>query len=96
MVAGLGVPAQPGVQLEDLFTRADAPDWATVRHGMLREPELFELGTPLYREPGQLTLLLELVALTDDEFRIVSEQGYPALSRRLRRRDVDVADWFRD
>ena len=46
MVAGLGVPAQPGVLLEDLFTRADAPDWATVRHGMLREPELFELGTP--------------------------------------------------
>lgn len=96
MIAELGVPAQPGVLLEDLFTRASAPEWATVRHGMLREPEMFELGTPLYREQGQLTLLLELVALTDDEFEIVSEQGYPALSRRLRRRDVDVADWYRD
>lgn len=88
----LGVPGQPGVLLEGLL--ADAP--GTVRHGLLREPEVFAQGTPLVREPGRITLLLELIALTDEEFGIASEQGYPVLERRLRRRGVDVKDWCRE
>ena len=66
------------------------------RHGLLREPEVFAQGTPLVREPGRITLLLELIALTDEEFGIASEQGYPVLERRLRRRGVDVKDWCRE
>lgn len=88
----LGVPGQPGVLLEGLL--ADAP--GTVRHGLLREPEVFAQGTPLVREPGRITLLLELIVLTDEEFGIASEQGYPVLERRLRRRGVDVKDWRRE
>ena len=88
----LGVPGQPGVLLEGLL--ADAP--GTVRHGLLREPEVFAQGTPLVREPRRITLLLELIALTDEEFGIASEQGYPVLERRLRRRGVDVKDWCRE
>ena len=88
----LGVPGQPGVLLEGLL--ADAP--GTVRHGLLREPEVFVQGTPVVREPGRITLLLELIALTDEEFGIASEQGYPVLERRLRRRGVDVKDWRRE
>ncbi|WP_288857612.1 hypothetical protein [uncultured Corynebacterium sp.] len=88
----LGVPGQPGVLLEGLL--ADAP--GTVRHGLLREPEVFAQGTPLVREPGRITLLLELIALTDEEFGIASEQGYPVLERRLRRRGVDAKDWCRE
>lgn len=87
----LGVPAQPGVLLEGVL--ADAP--GVVRHGLLREPEVFAQGTPLVREDDQLTLLLELVALTDDEFSICAEQGYGVLERRLRRRGVDLRDWAR-
>ena len=87
----LGVPAQPGVLLEGLLEHRGL----AVRHGLLREPELFAQGTPLYREPGRITLLLELIALTDDEFEIASEQGYPALATRLRRRGTNVADWSR-
>ncbi|WKD56686.1 Suppressor of fused protein (SUFU) [Corynebacterium capitovis DSM 44611] len=96
MVETLRVPAQPGVLLDGLLERVALPDGATVRHGLLREPELFERGTPLYTEPGRLTLLLELVALTDDEFAIASDRGCPALATRLRRRGVRVADWGRD
>lgn len=87
-LAALGVPAQPGVLLEGLQA-------GRVRHGWLREPELFTRGTPLVREPGQLTLLLELVMLTDEEFAIASEQGTDVLTTRLRRRGVDPADWLR-
>ncbi|QPK83368.1 suppressor of fused domain protein [Corynebacterium qintianiae] len=90
MIERLGVPAQPGVLLEDL-----APG-KNVRHGLLREPELFERGTPIFNEPGRMTLLLELVMLTGDEFEIVSERGYPALATRLRRRGARVSDWGRD
>ncbi|AWB83181.1 hypothetical protein [Corynebacterium liangguodongii] len=86
----LGAPAQPGVLLEDLLPQQ------AVRHGLLREPELFSRGTPLYNEPGRMTLLLELVMLTDDEFGIARERGYPALETRLRRRGVWVGDWGRD
>lgn len=87
----LGVPAQPGVLLEGVLDGLGAD----VRHGWLREPELFDRGTPLNREPGQLTLLLELVGLTDEEFDIAREQGLDVLSRRLRRRGTDVGQWNR-
>ena len=43
-----------------------------------------------------MTLLLELVLLTDDEYGIVSEQGPDVLERRLRRRRTDLGDWARD
>ena len=88
-IAALGIPAQPGVLLEGLAA-------GKVRHGWLREPLLFDAGTPHLTEPGQITLLLELVLLTDDEFSIASEQGPDVLQRRLRRRGVDVTDWYRD
>ncbi|OEY27027.1 suppressor of fused domain protein [Corynebacterium sp. Marseille-P4321] len=96
LVQTLGVPAQPGVLLEDLLDRVELPEGITVRHGWLREPELFDEGTPLVREPGQLTLLLELVCLTDEEFAIARDQGVETCSRRLRRRGTDVGDWRRE
>lgn len=96
MVQALSVPAQPGVLLENLLDRIELPEGVTVRHGWLREPELFEQGTPMYTEPGQLTLLLELVCLTDEEFAIASEQGVETCSRRLRRRGTDTKDWCRE
>ncbi|MDY5785259.1 MULTISPECIES: suppressor of fused domain protein [unclassified Corynebacterium] len=91
----LAVPAQPGVLLEGVLEGIGAPEETTVRHAYLREPQLFAQGTPMYTEPGQLTLLLELVGLTDDEFAVGSEQGAAVLDRRLRRRGVDLADWAR-
>lgn len=91
----LGLPAQPGVALEGLFDRVETAQVKSVRHGYLREPQLFERGTPTYSEPGQLTLLLELVALTDEEFQIAAEQGPYVLERRLRRRGVRLGDWHR-
>ncbi|MBA4504264.1 hypothetical protein [Corynebacterium sanguinis] len=86
----LGVPAQPGVVLEGLASGRRVP------HGYLREPRLFDRGTPLFNERGRMTLLLELILLSDDEIEILRERGYPALETRLRRRGVRVGDWGRD
>lgn len=89
-IEALGVPAQPGVLLEGLKPGTQVP------HGYLREPRLFDRGTPLFNERGRMTLLLELILLSDDELEILRERGYPALETRLRRRGVRVGDWGRD
>ena len=89
-IEALAVPAQPGVVLEGLAPGRSVP------HGYRREPRLFDRGTPLFNEPGRMTLLLELILLSDDELEILRERGYPALETRLRRRGVRVGDWGRD
>ena len=95
IINSFGIPAQPGVLLENLFSNVELPPGATVGHGFLREPDLFYKGTPVHPEEGKLTVLLELVALTDAEYRIASEQGVEILKQQLRRRSVDITDWFR-
>ncbi len=93
-----GIPGQPGTALPGLVNDPAL----TVHHGLLREPEIFDRGTPLVNEPAtddspaRMTLLLELVLLTDDEYEIAAEQGIDVLERRLRRRQTSLGDWGRD
>lgn len=93
-----GIPGQPGTALPGLVNDPAL----TVRHGLLREPQIFDRGTPLVNEPAtdgeaaRMTLLLELVLLTDDEYEIAAEQGIDVLERRLRRRQASLGDWGRD
>ena len=85
-------PAQPETFLPGLV---DDPALA-IHHGLLREPQIFDRGTPMVTEPDRMTLLLELVLLTDGEYSIAAEQGLDVLERRLRRRSTDLGDWNRD
>ena len=93
-----GIPGQPGTALPGLV---NDPVLA-VHHGLLREPQIFDRGTPLVNEPAtddapaRMTLLLELVLLTDDEYEIASEQGIDVLERRMHRRQTSLGDWSRD
>lgn len=93
-----GIPGQPGTALPGLVNDPAL----TVHHGLLREPEIFDRGTPLVNEPAThdapagMTLLLELVLLTDDEYELAEEQGLEVLERRLRRRQTSLGDWARD
>ena len=96
MLLELVLPAQPGVGLENVLDRVELPQGVSVRHGYLREPRLFDQGTPLVRESERVTLLLELALLTDDEFAIATGQGEAVLERRMRRRGAAMADWHRD
>lgn len=91
-LVGQRIPAQPGTLLPGLV---DDPA-LTVHHGYLREPRIFDRGTPMVTEPDRMTLLLELVLLTDEEYGIAAEQGLEVLERRLRRRRMDLGDWGRD
>lgn len=94
-----GIPGQPGTALPGLVN----DPVLTVHHGLLREPQIFDCGTPLVNEPAtddgapaRMTLLLELVLLTDDEYEVASEQGIEVLERRLYRRQTRIGDWGRD
>ncbi|MBP3949243.1 hypothetical protein [Corynebacterium sp. Marseille-P3884] len=93
-----GIPGQPGTALPGLVNDPAL----TVHHGLLREPEIFDRGTPLVNEPAtddapaRMTLLLELVLLTDDEYELAEEQGLEVLERRLRRRQTSLGDWARE
>ncbi|MGV0431292.1 suppressor of fused domain protein [Corynebacterium sp. 20_84] len=93
-----GIPGQPGTALPGLVNDPAL----TVHHGLLREPEIFDRGTPLVNEPAtddapaRMTLLLELVLLTDDEYELAEEQGLQVLERRLRRRQTSLGDWARE
>lgn len=95
-----GIPGQPGTLLPGLVERSHLAEVSgggrTVRHGLLREPRLFEQGTPNFTEPGRMTLLLELVLLTDEEFEIARDRGLDGLETRLRRRATDLGEWTRE
>ena len=88
------VPAQPGTFLPDLVSRAGLTG-LTVKHGLLRAPTHWDQGVPQFSEANQLTLLLEVILVTQEEFEIGQEQGVDKLTRRLHRRATDVIDWMR-
>lgn len=93
------VPAQPGVMLPRLAERArltEADATYTVAHGLLLPPRLWGDDTPHVKEDGRMTLVLEVVLLTDEEHGIGVEQGVDKLLRRLTRRATRVDEWNRD
>ena len=92
-----GIPGQPGIALPGLVNDPEL----TVCHGILREPQIFDRGTPLVRESAagnrnaRMTLLLELILLTDDEYGIAASQGLDVMERRMHRRRSNLGDWVR-
>lgn len=93
--AGGVVPAQPGVLLPGLAERAGLVD-ATVTHGMLQPPRLWGEQTPHVNEDDRMTLMLEVIMITDEEYDIAVDQGVDKLLRRLQRRAADLDDWGRE
>lgn len=93
-----GIPGQPGTALPGLVNDPDL----TVHHGLLREPQIFNRGTPFVNEPAtgnrnaRMTLLLELILVTDDEYDIAASQGLGVMERRMKRRRASLGDWARD
>lgn len=98
LLASGETPVQPGTMLPNFVQQTALSDVAdlTVAHAVLREPTWFSQGTPNFSEQGRVTLMLELILLTDDEFEIASEGGMEKLATRLRRRRTNVGDWRRD
>lgn len=99
-------PAQPGRLLEDLLP---ADPSRSVRHALLTVPYVWGPESPQMREQpgdvhgpghgdpalGRLTVLLQLVMLTDAERDFLHEAGVSALQEKLAAEDVDLLDWSR-
>lgn len=93
------VPAQPGVLLPDLARfggglLADVAD-ISVRHGLLIAPYLWGGPSPQLTEEGQLTLVLQLLMLTDSEYAYALEEGIPAVQQAVAEQGIDLLDWTR-
>ncbi|WP_234457966.1 hypothetical protein [Corynebacterium macginleyi] len=91
--AGGFLPAQPGILLPSLL---DLPGKPTVHHGLLIAPYLWGGQTPQYREDNRLTLVLQLVMLTDAEYAFGVEEGVGKLQDVVAEQDIDLLDWSRE
>lgn len=92
------VRLSPGTVIPDLIEQLGLATDSTItaRHGWLHEPRIFDQGTPMLRTDDRLTLLLELVMLTDDRLDIAHNRDLDAVETRLRRRGTNVADLRRE
>lgn len=85
------ISAQPG----QLFRNLALPPAITTRHALLAEPHVWQEGVPRYVEPGRLTVMLQLLLLTDDELNYAVTYGVGALQQALVDEGVNLLDWRR-
>ena len=100
--------AQPGQILPGVGIMANLPqEGYTVTHGILADPRIWGPEIPFVREeagevhadPGdedsglaRLTLPLQLILLTDEEFAVAAHHGGDVLFRRMAEQQVDLLD----
>ncbi|WP_281279414.1 suppressor of fused domain protein [Corynebacterium tapiri] len=87
------VPAQPGTLLPDVVKRTQLS--TTLTHGALVAPTPWGGQVPQVQEDRRITLLAQLVLISDEEYQLAREKGVDALLTRLRRRAVNPNDWQR-
>ena len=92
--AGGILPAQPGTMIPRLAELAGLED-VTVAHGLFVPPYLWGGDTPRVTEDERLTVLLQLVMLTDAEYAYAVEEGPGALQQALGEAGIDLLDWQR-
>ncbi|MBD0854843.1 hypothetical protein CU043_12630 [Corynebacterium striatum] len=85
------LPAQPGVMLPEVF----AEDSLSVHHGLLIAPYLWGGQVPQLSEEGRLTLVCQLLMLTDSEYAYAVEEGVAKLQEAVAEQGVDILDWKR-
>lgn len=89
---GGDLPAQPGTLLPLLD--ADLTD-VSVAHAICVPPYLWGGEVPRVTEEERLTVLLQLVMLTDAEYAYAAEEGAVALQQALGEAGIDLLDWHR-
>ncbi|MDO5031824.1 suppressor of fused domain protein [Corynebacterium sp.] len=90
------VPAQPGVLLPELFP-SDDPRFTSfsVRHGLLIAPFLWGGQTPQVVEENRVTVVCQLLMLSDAEYAYAVEEGVGAMQQAVADAGIDVLDWRR-
>lgn len=100
-------PAQPGQLIPSLNILANLGDEFSVRHGLLSVPYVWGPEVPQFTEApgdvhgdaagplGRLTVMLQLIMLTDAERNYAAEHSIGALQQQLADDGVDLLDWRR-
>ncbi|AKE38147.1 Suppressor of fused protein (SUFU) [Corynebacterium camporealensis] len=86
------IPAQPGVLLPSILSA----DELSVHHGALIAPYLWGGQTPQVAEDGRITLVCQLLMLTDSEYAYAVEEGLGALQEAVAEQGIDLLDWARE
>ena len=101
------IPAQPGSLIPGLGVLAELDEKFTVRHGLLSVPYVWGREVPQMTEAagdvhgeetgeaGRLTVMLQIILLTDDERDFALTYGIGDLQQELTRTGVDLLDWQR-
>ena len=89
---GGDLPAQPGTLLPQLDAGLEG---VNVAHGICVPPYLWGGEVPRVTEDDRLTVLLQLVMLTDSEYAYAAEEGAAALQQALGEAGIDLLDWQR-
>ncbi|MGP6175126.1 suppressor of fused domain protein [Corynebacterium sp. A21] len=100
-------PAQPGQLIPGLGILAELEEDFTVRHGLLSVPYVWGPEVPQQLEPAgevhgegagelpRLTVMLQIIMLTDDERDFALTYGIGDLQQELARSGADLLDWRR-
>lgn len=89
------IPAQPGTLVPAIGETASLPSDVTVRHGLLVSPYVWGGDVPRFTEDDRLTVLLQLVMLTDDEFNYAVTYGVDELQQQIVDQGINIHDWGR-
>ncbi len=100
--------AQPGQVLPAVGIMANLPqEGYTVKHGILADPRIWGPEIPFFREEAgkvntdapdtpselaRLTLPLQLILLTDEEFSVAIHEGGDVLFQQMAEQQVDLLD----
>lgn len=86
--------AQPGTMIPHLGEKAGLED-VTVAHALFIPPYLWGGDTPRVTEDDRLTVLLQLMMLTDAEYAWAVEEGPAELQKAMGEAGIDPLDWNR-
>lgn len=89
------LPAQPGTLVPAIGEATGFPSDVTVKHGLLVSPYVWGGDVPQFTEDGRLTVLLQLVMITDDEFNYAVTYGVDELQQQVIEQGINIHDWGR-
>ncbi|WBT08999.1 hypothetical protein PAB09_01225 [Corynebacterium sp. SCR221107] len=89
------LPAQPGTLVPGIGDFVSLPSDITVRHGLCVVPYVWEGQVPQLDEQDRLTVLLQILMLTQEEYEYAVTYGIEVLQEELMKAEVDINDWSR-
>ncbi|AKE40379.1 Suppressor of fused protein (SUFU) [Corynebacterium kutscheri] len=87
--------AMPGALVAGIIERAGLAEQVSVRHGLFVAPFMWGKQVPQFDEPKQLTVLLHMLMLTQDEYDYATTYGVAELQKEMLAGSIDLNNWAR-